>query len=203
MAFFQRSWSVVQLDVLGFFREFQETCTFEKSFNATFIALIPKKTDVSNIKDFQPISLVGSVYKLLSEVLVNKFRLVLGKLLSPKQNIFVGGRHILDAVLIAIECLDSRLRSQVPGVICKLDIEKAYDHFNWDCLLYMLQRCNFNSRWLRWIGACISTARLNGSPTGFSDSFQGLHQGDPLSLLLFTLVMEILSRFLAKVINAV
>lgn len=92
MAFFQCCWLVVESDVMGFFREFQETCTFEKFLNATIIAFIPKKTDASNIKDFHHIFLVGNVYKLLSKVLANRFWLVLRNLLSSKQNAFVGGQ---------------------------------------------------------------------------------------------------------------
>ena len=70
------------------------------------------------------------MYKLLSKVLANRLRVMLGSLNSKSQNAFVGGRQILDLVLIANECLDSRLKSQVPRVVCKLDIEKAYDHVN-------------------------------------------------------------------------
>ena len=56
------------------------------------VFLIPKKNNALNIKDFQPISLVDSVYKLLSKVLANKLRMVLDKLILESQNSFVGSR---------------------------------------------------------------------------------------------------------------
>ena len=37
-------------------------------------------------------------------------------------------RQILDSFLIASKCIDSRLKSGVSGVLCRLDVEKAYDH---------------------------------------------------------------------------
>lgn len=54
-------------------------------------------------------------------------------------NFFVGGRQILDGVLIANESPDAKLKKEV-GVLCKLDIEKTYDHVNWICLVNVIKK---------------------------------------------------------------
>ena len=151
MAFFHQCWRVVERDVLAVFDEFHQHCKFEKSLNATFIALIPQKNGASNIRDFGPISLVGSIYKILAKILANRLKIVLDQLISESQNSFVGGRLILDSVLIANECVDSRMKSKIPGVICKFDIEKAYDNVNWEALLKLLKKMGFWEKWYSWI----------------------------------------------------
>ena len=112
----------MEKDVIDFFVYFHWHSVSERSLNASFLTVIPKKSNAVNILDFRPISLVGSVYKLLSKVLANKLRAVLDNLIFKTQNSFVGGRQILDSVLIVNECLDSRLKSWLPG--------EAYDHVN-------------------------------------------------------------------------
>jgi len=178
---------------------------FEKSFNATFVSLIPKKTGAMDVRDFRPISLVGGIYKIISKVLANRFKSVLGKIISNTQNAFIGGRQILDSLLIANECVDSQTRSGEPGLLCKLDLEKAYDHVNWDFLLYLLHCCGFGEKWRAWIQFCISTVRfsvlVNGTPSGFFNSSRGLRQGDLLSPFLFVVVMEALSRMLSVALD--
>ena len=119
------------------------------SLNATFLALIPKKFDVVDVQDFHPISLVGGMYKIIAKVLANRMRRVIHSLISDSQNAFVKGRQILDSVLIASEYLDSFLKAGVPGVLCKLDIEKAYNHVNWEFLMFSLQQCGFSNKWRR------------------------------------------------------
>ncbi|XP_021899093.1 uncharacterized protein LOC110815570 [Carica papaya] len=51
-----------------------------------------------DIKDFRPIRLVGSIYKLISKVLAKKLSKVLGEVIGENQNAFVEDRQILDAI---------------------------------------------------------------------------------------------------------
>ena len=80
MTFFHKCWSVVEKNVIDFFEHFHRHFVFERCMKASFLTLIPKKSNAVNIKDFRPINLVGSVYKLLSKVLGNTLTAVLDNL---------------------------------------------------------------------------------------------------------------------------
>ncbi|RVX05699.1 LINE-1 reverse transcriptase-like [Vitis vinifera] len=205
MAFWLFAWDFVKADVMGFFKEFHENGKFVKSLNATFLVLIPKKVGAEALGDYRPISLVGSLYKWLAKVLANRLKKVVGKVVSKAQGAFVEGRQILDAVLIANEAIDSTLKNNESSILCKLDIEKAYDKVDWNFILTIMKKMGFGEKWIRWIQWCISTASfsvmINGTPMGFFQSSRGLRQGDPLSPYLFVIAMEVFSVFIKRAVE--
>jgi hypothetical protein len=52
MAFFQARWNVIKVDIMRVFHDFHDGSKFEKSLNATFIALIPKKSRLLILRTF-------------------------------------------------------------------------------------------------------------------------------------------------------
>ena len=130
------------------------------------------------LTDFRSISLTGSMYKIISKILTDRIKMVMHKLVDPQQLAFIKERQIMDAILMANDCVDARTVNKAPGILCKLDIQKAYDHLNWKYLLETLSKRGFGGRLFRWMKFCISTAKffvlINGSPTVFVSSQRGL-----------------------------
>ena len=57
----------------------------------------------------------------------------------------------MDAALVANVVINLRKRSSNVGLVCKLDIEKVYDHVNWKFLLLVLEKMGFGPKWHQWI----------------------------------------------------
>ncbi|KAL6316898.1 hypothetical protein AAG906_023553 [Vitis piasezkii] len=97
---------------------------------------------------FRPISLVKELYKLLAKVLANKLKSAMREFISESQHAFIQGRQILDAAHIANETMYYRLKVNIPGLLLKLDIEKAFDHVSWDCFLSIMTKMEFGEKWI-------------------------------------------------------
>lgn len=120
MAFFQCFWGMLKEDVMAFMREFHTRGRLSKGLVASFVTLIRKKSGADKVRDFRPISLIGSAYKILAKLLANRLRQVLQSIISLTQGAFVMGRQILDGMVIANDCVHSRHKRKLLGVLCKL-----------------------------------------------------------------------------------
>ena len=67
--FYRHFWSTIEKDVVEAVRYFFSNANFPKGCNSSFITLIPKIPDANMVKDFRPICLIGSMYKLIEKIL--------------------------------------------------------------------------------------------------------------------------------------
>nr|GEV94539.1 putative RNA-directed DNA polymerase, eukaryota, reverse transcriptase zinc-binding domain protein [Tanacetum cinerariifolium] len=178
--FFRRFWSTIEDDIFEAVKYFFSSEDIPKGCNSSFIVLIPKIPIANLVKDCRPISLIGSIYKIITKILANRLVGVLGDIINELKK-----KHSL---------------------IFKVDFEKAFDSIRWDFLDAVLKNFGFGVKWCNWIQSCLSSSRgsilVNGSPTKEFDFHKGLKQGDPLSPFLFILVMESLHLSFQRVVDA-
>ena len=158
--FFKDFWDTLRDDVMQFLGEFHRNGRLTKGINGTFIALIPKVESPQRLNDFRPISLVGSMYKILAKVLANRLRSIIGSVISDTQYAFVKGRQILYGILVANEVVDDARRCKKELLLFKVDFEKAYDSIDWSYLDEVKYKMGFPIMWRKWIKECIGKATV-------------------------------------------
>nr|GEU45228.1 putative RNA-directed DNA polymerase, eukaryota, reverse transcriptase zinc-binding domain protein [Tanacetum cinerariifolium] len=156
------------------------TLTHEATIIRSSSSLIPKIQDAKFVKDFRPISLIESVYKIIAKILASRLCAVLPYLISDVQSAFVANRQILDGPFILNELLSWCKFKKLNEMIFKVDFEKAFDSMKWDYLDETLKDLGFGSKWRNSINSCLNNAMgsvlVNGSPTLEFQFHKGLKQ---------------------------
>ena len=147
----------------------------------------------------RPITLLNTDYKLLTKILTARLKSILPTVLGPEQSCGVEGKsifHNLSAVRQAIHHFEGHPRDQ--AALIALDLHRAFDSISHSYLFECLSSVGFPPKLIHVIKRLYETATSQVTVNGFCTpkfSLQrGVRQGCPLSMLVFTLVMETLIR---------
>lgn len=112
------------------------------------------------------------LYKLISKILARRLSNVLHQVISESQHAFVNGRQIFKTFMSTNEMVDELVFNIRPWVLCKLNMEKTFDHVCWkfvDCMQVWFQAemekmdqnvyfhnqfCSYNEWWALFFFPC-------------------------------------------------
>ena len=196
--FFQRYWGSVGDAVFKEVSHIFDSGCMPEFLNQTLLTLIPKCPGADCLRNFRPISLCNTLYKVVTKIIVKRLRVALPKLVSPLQTAFVPGRKGIDNMILVQELVHTMgtKKGKEGYMAIKIDLEKAYDRLEWHFIRDILLLFNFPASLIKLILSCVSSSSIsvlfNGGKLEEFQPSRGIRQGDPLSPYLFILCMELL-----------
>ena len=163
------------------------------------VTLVHKGIDLSKeqIKNYRPITVTNSDYKILSKCIALRLQSVLEQIINVNQSGFMRGRNISDHIRIIDDIINLSHKFDTPGIIVSLDFEKAFDSLSKNSILDTLKFFNFGENFIRMVSTLLngseSCIQNNGFLSSFFQTERGVRQGCPASPLFFILVCEILA----------
>ena len=162
------------------------------------ITLIPKgEKDKTFIKNWRPLTLLNSLYKLISGCLAERMKPFLNKIIHSDQKGFVSDRYIGEAVRATYDLMQWAKTNNRTGILLLIDFEKAYDSLSFSFIKKSLNFFNFGSYIINWVEILLQnfSAVVNhcGNISPKMDICTGARQGDPIASYLFIISIEILA----------
>jgi hypothetical protein len=193
----KRLWPVLRVPLFNYSKKITDTGRLTPTFKVASIKLIPKKGDLSRLKNWRPISLLNCIYKIISRAVNNRLQKIAPIILSRAQKGFIKNRFIQECLINVIEKISHCNYRNIPALVVAIDQSRAFDTVNHSYMTSVYQFFNFGERFISLMNA-IGTGREacflweDGSYSGSFKLKTGRAQGDGPSPLQYNFAEQIL-----------
>ena len=144
----------------------------------SIISLMPKpKKDITEIKNWRPLSLLNCDYKIYAKMIANRLQIVLPELISTDQTGFVKGRDIADNIKSLNVIIEYCKENQIDAILTAYDFQQAFDSCEWSAMTDILRAYGFQHTFINMVMTCYRNFQTrilnNGYPTRKNRNYQG------------------------------
>ena len=168
------------------------------SQSRALIKLIPKKSNSTSVKDWRPISLLNTDYKILSSIIFSRLKPILNSTISLEQQCGLPNRQIFNNHLNILSVINFTNNFVQPLAILQIDFYKAFDTISQEFILSTASKLGIPVTLLNLIQIFLTDLSAQLNLNGYlSDPISikcGIRQGCPLSMLLFLIGIEPLTK---------
>ncbi|CAM2105718.1 unnamed protein product [Caretta caretta] len=187
-------WDVLGPDLVTVWAESLQSGVLPLSCRRAVLALLPKKGDLRDLRNWRPVSLLSTDYKIVAKAISLRLGSVLADVIHPDQTYTVPDRSIFDNLFLVRDLLELGCRDGLSFALLSLDQEKAFDRVDHGYLLSTLQAFGFGPQFVGFLRVLYASAeclvKLNWTLTEPVSFGRGVRQGCPLSGQLYALAIK-------------
>ncbi|CAM2106159.1 unnamed protein product [Caretta caretta] len=158
MEFYCVFWDVLSPDLVTIWAESLQSGVFPLSCRRAVLALLLKKGDLHDLRNWRPFSLLGTDYKIVAKAISLQLGFVLVDVIHPDQTYTIPDRSIFDNLFLVRDLLGLGRRDGLSFTLLSLDQEKAFDRVDHGYLLSTLQAFSFGPQFVGFLRVLYASA---------------------------------------------
>ncbi|CAM2117520.1 unnamed protein product [Caretta caretta] len=194
LEFYHVFWDVLGPDLVIVWAESLQNGVLPLSCRRAVLALLPKKGDLHELRNWRPVSLLSTDHKVVAKAILLQLGSVLADVVHPDQTYTILGRTVFDNLYLVWDLLELGRRDGLFFALLSLDQEKAFDRVDHGYLLGTLGAFSFGPQFVGFLQVLYADAeclvKLNWTLTEPVSFGRGVWQGCPLSDQLYALAIE-------------